>query len=246
MRTVGMITVLLLVGLLTSTQAQPVLFAGYDEFCGVPVVVRPNSQVATAELDSFGRPVIHIDPGAMANWTTSRVFVLAHECAHHRLGHITPGGLWARNTLFWATRTQELEADCWAARALASVGYRQDLERAYIDFAYQGGIPPGNYPSGLERSQTVARCIAPGGGRRQDRTGWRAQLRQQLQQFSRARRAIGEDYGRNSRCYRALSRLVIYVEGLLGDNREPDRSDAQHINDLTARVEDGCPQIYGR
>ena len=137
----------------------------------------------TAELDQFGNPVIHIDPGVMANWTMSRIFTLAHECGHHRLGHTTPGGLWARNMLFWATRAQELEADCWAAKALASVGYRRDLEKAFIDFIYQGGTPPSNYPSGHERAETVARCAAgverrnnmPGGGGRD--SGWRVTLR---------------------------------------------------------------------
>lgn len=66
---------------------------------------------------------------------------------------------------FWATREQELEADCWAARALAQTGHLGDLERVYIDFSYEGRIPPGNYPSGSERARHVARCTAESVGR---------------------------------------------------------------------------------
>jgi hypothetical protein len=113
-------------------------------------------------MDSAGR-VIYVDPGVMGNWTASRIFTLAHECAHHRLGHVTPQGFWFRNTQFWATRAQELEADCWAARQLSREGYDDDLQRTMLQFASMGAAPQGTYPSGLERAQTVARC----GGLRQ-------------------------------------------------------------------------------
>lgn len=66
----------------TSTQAQ--IFAGYDQFCGIPLIVTPNQQTASAARDQFGRPVIYVDPSAMSNWSHSRVFALAHECAHHK------------------------------------------------------------------------------------------------------------------------------------------------------------------
>lgn len=163
MRTLPLAVVLLPTLLLpSSATAQPAMFAGYDQFCGIPVIVRHNPQSATAERDLYGNPTIHVDPGVMKDWTMSRVFTLAHECGHHRLGHTTRGGRYVRNTQFWATRVQELEADCWAARALAANGYAYDLRRSYIDFAYKGGFRPGNYPSGLERADTVARCSYTG------------------------------------------------------------------------------------
>ena len=153
--------VLLCAGLLVppATNAQPGMFAGYAEFCGVPIIVARTPQDAVATRDQFGRPVIYVDPGVMANWTMSRVFAIAHECGHHMRGHVTPQGMWWRNTQFWATRAQELDADCWAASTLASQGYYWgDLERAAYEFAARGPFMEGPYPSGQERAQVVVRC----------------------------------------------------------------------------------------
>ncbi len=142
------------------------MFAGYDAFCGVPVIIMPTAQNAVAARDAFGRPVIYIDPGVMNNWTMSRKFVLAHECAHHMLGHSLPAGLWFRNTRYWATRAQELEADCWAARKLAETEDTEDLRRTILQFASMGAAPQGAYPAGFERAQAAAHCagvqLAPG------------------------------------------------------------------------------------
>lgn len=134
------------------------MFAGYADFCGVPVIVTQNPQIASASLDSFGNPVIYIDPSAMSNWTASRMFTIAHECAHHILGHSLPQGMWFRSMNFWATREQELAADCWAAQQLRAILGIQDLQRTIAQFSNQGPMPQGNYPSGLERASVVARC----------------------------------------------------------------------------------------
>ena len=234
-----MVVLLLATVLLAPAQAQPALFAGYDEFCGVPVIVRPNPQSATAERDSLGRPEIHVDPGVMANWTMSRIFTLAHECGHHKLGHTTPGGTWIRNTQFWATRAQELEADCWAARALAANGYRRDLEKAYIDFAYQGSVPPGNYPSGQERAHNVARCAQT----RED-DGWRRDFRAQIALVSDYRATLREDYppgAINRRCTFALDKVISGGRALLADQNEPSRDDARMMAAFFVEIRRSCP-----
>jgi hypothetical protein len=134
------------------------MFAGYDQFCGVPVVVIANPQSASAARDQIGNPVIYVDPSVMQNWSTSRMFALAHECGHHKLGHSTPQGMWFRNTQAWATRQQELDADCWAAQKLAQIQDVQDLRRMILQFASQGPMPQGPYPSGRERAMAVAQC----------------------------------------------------------------------------------------
>lgn len=138
------------------------MFAGFDQFCQVPVVVVPNPQGASAARDQLGNPVIFVDPGVMANWTMSRKFVLAHECGHHVRGHTLPEGMWFRNMQAWATRQQELEADCWAAKQLAATQDTRELERMITQFAGQGPMPQGPYPSGTERAQMVARCASIG------------------------------------------------------------------------------------
>jgi hypothetical protein len=152
------LSVLTLLCALCASNASAQMFAGYDQFCGVPVVVVPNPQTASAARDQFGRPVIYVDPGVMANWTMSRMFALAHECAHHKLGHTLPQGMWFRNTQHWATRQQELAADCWAAKALAEIEDRGDLQRTIMQFASQGAMAYGAYPTGAERARNVARC----------------------------------------------------------------------------------------
>lgn len=139
----------------TSANAQ--MFAGYDEFCGVRVVVVPTPQMAVAARDAAG-PIIYVDPGVLHNWTASRVFALAHECGHHKMGHSTPQGEWFRHTEYWATRAQELQADCWAARALRDHGYHEDLRRAIRQFANEGPMMHGTYPSGWERASHIAAC----------------------------------------------------------------------------------------
>ena len=239
MRTICMVVLLLAAVLLAPAQAQPALFVGYDDFCGVPVIVRPNPQSATAERDSLGRPVIHLDPGVMANWTMSRIFTLAHECGHHKLGHTTPGGTWIRNTQFWATRAQELEADCWAARALAANGYRRDLERVYIDYAYQGGVPPGDYPAGQERARIVARCAST----RED-AGWRRILRAQIENISDYRAELREDYAPGAidrRCTFALNKVISGGRTLLADPNEPSSDDNRMMVALSGLIRRTCP-----
>ena len=108
--------------------------------------VAPTPQKATAWRDPrTGQPFITVDPGVMGNWTMSRVFAIAHECGHHMRSHTMPQGQWWRRMQFWATRAQELDADCWAARALAAYGYGYlaDLQRAARDFAMEGPVHAG-------------------------------------------------------------------------------------------------------
>ena len=138
------------------------VFAGYDAFCGLPVVVNYDPQVATARTDQYGNKFIHVDPGVMANWTHSRMFTLAHECAHHLLGHTNPLG--AQERFRGGTRRQELEADCWAAQALQGVGHSFDINRAMLQHASDGHFSAGGYPSGTERAQNILQCVSGGGG----------------------------------------------------------------------------------
>ncbi|MFZ5477065.1 MAG: hypothetical protein ACOZNI_09850 [Myxococcota bacterium] len=138
------------------------MFAGFDDFCGLPVVVGADPQTATARKDAYGRPYIHVDPGVMANWTMSRRFTLAHECAHHLLGHTSSLGELARYS--GGTRTQELEADCWAAAALSQAGYASDISRTVLQNASQGHFTSGGYPSGDERARNILTCSSGRGG----------------------------------------------------------------------------------
>lgn len=131
-------------------------FAGYDSFCGLPTFVQPERQMARATYDPRVGPLIILDPSVMANMSTSRIFAIAHECAHHALGHLSPSEQMARR--WGATARQELDADCWAARALASIGYGADIVRMIRQNALEGPYMRGGYPSGFTRAQVISDC----------------------------------------------------------------------------------------
>lgn len=154
-----LIALLLFIACCMPTVSLGQMFAGYDEFCGVRVIVTPNPQDAAASMDQYG-PVIYVDPKVMANMTYSRVFSIAHECGHIKLGHMTPSGMWFRNTQNWATKKQELEADCWAVKVLENRGYYDDITRTAGDFQRQGPFNPGPYPSGTERLANLMSCLS--------------------------------------------------------------------------------------
>lgn len=139
-----------------AANASAQMFSGYDAFCGLPVVVYPTEQRAVATFDNFWNPIIVLDPGVMNNWTASRIFALAHECAHHALGHLTPIEQFARHHMN-ATARQELQADCWAAERLAFAGLYGELTRVVVDFAREPNLP-GPYPPGQWRSEVVRQC----------------------------------------------------------------------------------------
>lgn len=134
------------------------ILADYDQFCIAPIVEAQNPHGASAARDQFGNPVIYVDPEFMRHWAMSRIFVLAHECAHHMLGHTLPQGMWFRTNQVWATRQQELNADCWAAQQLSLLGDIEGLKKVIVQFSSQGSQPQGSHPSGAERAGTIANC----------------------------------------------------------------------------------------
>ena len=131
---------------------------GYDAFCGLPVFTGQNPQIATAEKDQFGNKIIHIDPSALANISSSRLFTLAHECAHHKLGHTSALGEMER--YHGGTRKQELEADCWAAKQLSAYNLAGDLQFQMLTNLASGHFAGGGYPSGNERAQNILSCAS--------------------------------------------------------------------------------------
>ena len=136
---------------------QPSMFAGYDSFCGLPVLVESTPKDAVATIRN-GERVIIIDPSVMSNWKFSRVFAIAHECGHHILGHMSLQEQFRRRHMN-ASRSQELDADCWAAKMLDENGYYSDIERTIILRANEGPFIKGPYPSGMERATNIARCV---------------------------------------------------------------------------------------
>ena len=142
--------------------AQSSMFAGYDAFCGLPVIVESTSQDAVATIRNNMRIII-VDPGVMSNWKFSRMFALAHECGHHVLGHLSLQERFSRSHMN-ATARQEISADCWAAKVLAANGYYGEIERAIRDNDGQGPMMNGPYPSGTTRAAYIGQCAGIGPG----------------------------------------------------------------------------------
>lgn len=132
------------------------MFVGYDDFCGLPVIVESTPQDAVATIRN-GQRVIIVDPHVISNWKLSRIFALAHECGHHVLEHLSTKEQFSRHHMN-ATRRQELQADCWAAEVLAKNEYYDDIRRTIIQNVNQGPIMQGPYPSGMERASFIAQC----------------------------------------------------------------------------------------
>ena len=134
--------------------ARPQQALGPAAFCGVPTFAAPNPQGASATIWQ-GTPVIIIDHSQFADraWL---MFVVAHECGHHVIGHTLPVGFWFRQTQFWATASQELQADCWAARSVPpNIATYAARYFALIQGPVSGG--PG-YPSGHQRAANILQC----------------------------------------------------------------------------------------
>jgi hypothetical protein len=113
----------LLIGFAARSEAQPVprtITCNDGRARAVPAVPVSNGTIARASIDGDGRPVIQYDSRAIDGVTSQQqLFVYAHECGHHALGHDS------REPAF--TVAQEQDADCYGIRSLmAKVGFTSD------------------------------------------------------------------------------------------------------------------------
>ncbi|MEM8700027.1 MAG: M48 family metalloprotease [Pseudomonadota bacterium] len=147
---------------MVGSDAEP--FQGYDQICGMPILETKVNELARAMRDTRGDPVIVLDPLLrLPGHEARRVFLIAHECAHHVLGHTERKMILARSKDPAVVRDQELSADCWAAETLAAAGEDEAVRLIMEDFFRQGAIEPGRgYPSGLNRSRIILQCSGLG------------------------------------------------------------------------------------
>lgn len=135
-------------------------FPSYGALCGYPIVSVITRTRAEAALDADGMPVVALDPSLWApEEEAHRTFLIAHECAHHRLGHLAPGALAARRSNARVVTDHELSADCWAAEMLARDGLWEVVDAMIIRFYRAGMAAPGRgYPPGVTRAQILYTC----------------------------------------------------------------------------------------
>ena len=135
-------------------------YAGYSKACGYPILFAKINSVSLARIDPRLGKIIVLDP--LLNYPAQdahRRFLIAHECAHHTLGHTTRSGLKKRSEIK-GVEDQELSADCWAAEALAVPDTSRDV-RFMADAFYRKGLysPGSGYPSGVQRSTMIYHCL---------------------------------------------------------------------------------------
>ena len=137
---------------------------GFPVFCvaanGAPVQEIARSgfgDVARASmmLGPMGQPVpiIMMDPMIMAQYgpdTQARLFVYAHECGHHALGHILRGN----------GPYNEMQADCWGIKVGRDQGWFNlpALQRLGFYFMNNPGDAWGHLP-GPQRVANFQRCF---------------------------------------------------------------------------------------
>lgn len=139
-------------------------FPGYSAVCGYPVRFVPTPFVAQAVLDVRGREIILLDPSLDTEEERPRMqFLVAHECAHHRMRHALPHSRRARALSTAVVRDQEMSADCFAAELLARLGLERPLHVMAQRF-HRGGLysPGGGYPAGIQRAAIIQQCAEEG------------------------------------------------------------------------------------
>lgn len=145
-------------------QADDEPFLGYNELCGYPLITASTRTVAQAKIDQGGRPVIILDPILQEKSEQyRRVFLIAHECAHHRFGHSLKREQRKRSLLPKLVRDHELSADCWAAETLARAGNDRAV-RVMEDRFFRAGLysPGSGYPAGVQRASIIRECARIG------------------------------------------------------------------------------------
>jgi len=136
-------------------------YRGYSKTCGYPIIFRRILSISLARIDKRLGPIIVLDPFLKhRSQGAHQRFLIAHECAHHLLGHTAPKGLRERATQPKGVENQELSADCWAAETLVQAELFADV-RFVTDVCFRRGLhPPGSgYPSGVQRSTMIYHCF---------------------------------------------------------------------------------------
>ncbi|MEM1297957.1 MAG: hypothetical protein AAGH68_01665 [Pseudomonadota bacterium] len=135
--------------------AQGFKIIGPAPYCDATILHGPNERGASSAAPQ-GRAVILYDPRLMPQLPYLEPFVMAHECAHHALGHTSPEGLLREGFQF---QEKELAADCWAARELTARGEADVVAEQIALWDRQDTDRPGpRYPTWAERIDKLREC----------------------------------------------------------------------------------------
>lgn len=140
-----------------SNPYNPVI-AGVPVYCTSAPYATPVRFVVNPGLNDVGRaywaqePIIELNPGVLQQLPPKlQLFWYGHECGHHVLGHLLPGG---------QSPQSEIQADCWAIQIGKQQGLfsRQEVIAFAPYFANNPGSPWGHLP-GPQRAQLFVQCF---------------------------------------------------------------------------------------
>lgn len=138
-------------------------FGGFQclDFRGIPVSQVPSltRRSGEARYDGIGRPIILYNEARVTRLARPlRLFLFAHECAHHVLGHV------ARypTSPIPIRRAMENAADCWAAQTLQRWGVMDDTDIAMLQRAAASWPEDWEHAPGRERARLIGRCTRAG------------------------------------------------------------------------------------
>ncbi|HTO73648.1 MAG TPA: hypothetical protein VMJ30_07510, partial [Gemmatimonadales bacterium] len=155
-------TALLLASAVGAVRAQ-----GLNLIPGVPEIPDDDLQdVALAVVDRVD-PVIYYNPARFQRYGPDLAnFFLAHEYGHVALHHTRVGlDHLSDDDRDAAQRSQELEADCWAAGHIGG-DHRTAIEAAIRFFTRLGPFRFDRvHPTGAQRAERLLACLPPDGGR---------------------------------------------------------------------------------
>lgn len=138
-----------------------------NPYCTVKTYVLRNvAELASSMTDRRGRPVIVVNRRTLRDDPAYSKFLLAHECCHHTLGHVTEfkkglGNVGPQAFLYIAPQLKrlELEADCCAVKLMRERGHADGIEAGREAMSMFGTKPTGaHYPTGVERAETIMGC----------------------------------------------------------------------------------------
>jgi len=128
--------------------------------------LRGIAEQASSMTDRRGRPVIVVNALTLRDQPNYGRFLLAHECCHHTLGHLSMAkkelGHVGPQPFFYIApelKRLELEADCCAVRLLRERNEVAGIDAGAAAMARFGDKPTGAYyPTGEERVENIRRC----------------------------------------------------------------------------------------
>jgi hypothetical protein len=140
-----------------------------NPYCPITIYkLRDVAEQATSTTDRMGHPVIVVNALTLLQDPSYAKFLIAHECCHHTLGHVTKykkglGQVGPQAFFYLAPELKhlELEADCCAVKLLRERHELDGIDAGRRAMALFGTKPTGAYyPTGIERAENILGCSA--------------------------------------------------------------------------------------